>query len=371
MEWIHAAAEQIFLWLRELGYYGILFGLMIEIIPSEIVLSYGGFLVYQERITFVGAVIFGTIGGTLAQLFLYWIGKYGGRPFLDKYGKYLLIQKKHIDLSEQWFTRYGAGIIFTARFVPVVRHAISIPAGIVRMSFWQFTLLTTLAVIPWTVFFIYIGKTLGQNWQQIDEIASTYAIPFILIAVLLTILYFLYKMNRPKEADGAARKPAVNQGFQRIAAKDRKVNEWKLKVSEGHPDSSNSTTSSIFKKLQQDYHTFWRHWVQVGHSKQRFEFIVVAPQGLFHISSADQHTVQMYRRDYVLKELMRRHEQEVPVIGLLLKNDPGKGESHPLFRTVNPYELPGVIANYTGKRTLSQTEITQVAQLIEAHKKAN
>lgn len=68
----------------------------------------------------MGAVAFGTIGGVIAQLFIYWIGRYGGRPVLERYGKYILIQKKHIDYAEAWFNRYGTGVIFTARFIPVV-----------------------------------------------------------------------------------------------------------------------------------------------------------------------------------------------------------------------------------------------------------
>ena len=107
-------------------------GLMLEVIPSEIVLSYAGYLVSTGSITFWGAVAFGTIGGVIAQLFIYWIGRYGGRPVLERYGKYILIQKKHIDYAEAWFNRYGTGVIFTARFIPVVRHAISIPAGIAK-----------------------------------------------------------------------------------------------------------------------------------------------------------------------------------------------------------------------------------------------
>src|SRR5690606_3682889 len=124
MDWLSSFIEHIFFILTTLGYWGILLGLMIEIIPSEVVLSYGGFLVSQGHIHFAGAVICGTIGGTMAHVFLYWIGKYGGRPFLEKYGKYLLITEKHLAVSEQWFERYGPGIVFTARFVPVVRHAI-------------------------------------------------------------------------------------------------------------------------------------------------------------------------------------------------------------------------------------------------------
>ena len=124
----------------------------------------------------MGAVIAGTIGGTLAQIFLYWLGYYGGRPVVEKYGKYLLINKHHLDIAEGWFKRYGAGVIFSARFIPVVRHAISIPAGLAKMPLKLFTLYTVVAIIPWSILFIYLGEKLGGNWRQIKEYASDYTL---------------------------------------------------------------------------------------------------------------------------------------------------------------------------------------------------
>ncbi|CAM3775802.1 DedA family protein [Mesobacillus zeae] len=184
--------------LSSLGYLGIALGLMIEIIPSEIVLGYGGYMISEETIGFAGAVIAGTIGGTIAQVFLYWLGMYGGRPFLEKYGKYLLINQHHIDLSQEWFRKFGPGVIFSARFIPVVRHAISIPAGIARMSFIKFTLYTVAAIIPWTIFFLYLGMVLGENWPQIKEFARPYIIPISAIALIGGISYFLYSRKKKK-----------------------------------------------------------------------------------------------------------------------------------------------------------------------------
>ncbi|MED3622904.1 undecaprenyl phosphate transporter UptA [Neobacillus thermocopriae] len=191
-EFIYTVLE----FLMQMGYLGIALGLMIEIIPSEIVLGYGGFMISQGQIGWVGAVIAGTVGGTLAQLFLYWAGYYGGRPFLEKYGKYVLIKKKHIDIAEHWFEKYGAGVIFSARFIPVVRHAISIPAGIAKMSAWKFTIYTIAAVIPWTILFLYLGNVLGSNWSHIKEYAEPYVMPIIIAAVVLGAIYFLFKKTR-------------------------------------------------------------------------------------------------------------------------------------------------------------------------------
>ena len=178
----------LFEWIQSLGYFGIMIGLMIEVIPSEIVLAFGGFLVWSGDINFFGAVLFGTIGGVIAQIFVYWIGRYGGRPVLEKYGKYIFIQKKHIDHSEEWFNKYGTGVIFTARFIPVVRHAISVPAGISKMPLGKFTLLTTLAVIPWSALFVYLGMTLGNKWEDIDKVAAKYTNEIILVAIALIII---------------------------------------------------------------------------------------------------------------------------------------------------------------------------------------
>jgi membrane protein DedA with SNARE-associated domain len=194
-------ADHLLNLITELGYWGIMLGLMIEVIPSEIVLAFAGFLVQRGDINFVEAVIFGTIGGTIAQIFVYWVGRYGGRPFLRKYGKYLLIKEKQIDLSEKWFNKYGTGVIFTARFIPVVRHAISIPAGMARMPLGKFTLYTTLAIIPWSILFISLGRSLGANYHNINTSAAPYVWPFIGLAVGLTVLYFAYKLlTRKKKA---------------------------------------------------------------------------------------------------------------------------------------------------------------------------
>lgn len=176
-----------------LDYWGIMLGLMIEIIPSEIVLAYAGYLVSNGSISFVGAVIFGTIGGVIAQVFIYWIGRYGGRPVLERYGKYIFIHKKQIDAAEDWFNRYGTGVIFTARFIPVVRHAISIPAGITKMPISRFITLTGLAIIPWSIIFIYLGEKLGENWGNINDVAGPYVQSFAIGGVVLIILYFAIK----------------------------------------------------------------------------------------------------------------------------------------------------------------------------------
>ncbi|MDR4221731.1 DedA family protein [Priestia megaterium] len=163
-----------FAYLSKLGYIGIASALMVEVIPSEIVLSYAGFLVSQGKITFIGAAIAGTIGGLIAQIFLYVLGSYGGRPLLLRYGKFLLISPRHLEKSETWFNQYGAGVVFFTRFI----------------------LYTIAAIVPWSILFIYLGKTLGSNWRKINQISGSYVNLALLFSVIAFGLYFTFKVIR-------------------------------------------------------------------------------------------------------------------------------------------------------------------------------
>jgi membrane protein DedA with SNARE-associated domain len=198
MDSIHQILDQALQWIESLGYWGIIIGLAIEVIPSEIVLGYAGYLVSDHQISFLMAVICGTIGAILQQWLLYAIGRYGGRPFLDKFGKYLHLRPKHIDLAENWFDKYGSIIVFTGRFVPVMRQVVSIPAGMARMNLWKFTWLSLLASIPWSILFVWLGKSLGDNWKNVGEKAAPYVQPIILIALALLVGYFLFQFLRKK-----------------------------------------------------------------------------------------------------------------------------------------------------------------------------
>ncbi|WP_372636553.1 DedA family protein [Cohnella sp.] len=198
MDTLHEWLSQLLAWVESLGYWGIIIGLAIEVIPSEIVLGYAGYLVYQDIISFPVAVICGTIGAILQQWLLYAIGRYGGRPFLDKFGKYLHLKAKHIDLAEKWFEKYGPMIVFTGRFVPVMRQAVSIPAGMARMNLWQFTWLTALASVPWSILFVWLGFSLGDKWESVADEAAP-LIRWILIAALgLLVVYFLVQYLRKR-----------------------------------------------------------------------------------------------------------------------------------------------------------------------------
>lgn len=200
---IHDWLSQLLSWIESLGYFGIIIGLAIEVIPSEVVLGYGGYLVSKGDINYFIAVLCGTIGALIQQWILYAIGRYGGRPVVDKLGKYLHIKPKHIDLAERWFEKYGSVIVFTGRFVPVMRQVVSIPAGMARMNLGKFTLLSFIASLPWSFAFVGLGWSLGSQWEKINEKAAPYVQPIILIAIALLVVYFLYqymrRRSKPKE----------------------------------------------------------------------------------------------------------------------------------------------------------------------------
>ena len=111
----------------------------------------------------------------------------------------MLIHERHLDVAEEWFNKYGAGVIFTGRFIPVIRQAISIPAGIAKMSYFKFIFFTLLATIPWAVLFIFLGERLASNWAQIDDVAAPYVKPVTIIAIVIIVLYIAYSMYRKKK----------------------------------------------------------------------------------------------------------------------------------------------------------------------------
>lgn len=350
--------------IADLGYWGIMFGLAVEIIPSEIVLSYGGFLVSKGNITFLGAVLYGTVGIMIAQLFLYWIGRYGGRPFVEKYGKYLLIKHKHLDIAEGWFNRYGAGIVFTSRFIPVLRQAVSIPAGMARMPLLKFSIYTLLATVPWSVLFIYFGKTLGENWQSIHEKAGPLVLPLIIGAIVLAAVYFVVKSVLPKKK---GIKLAGKAGEQAVAHQ--------------------------LKFLGSEYKVLNAKVLRSGGSCQQFDHVVLGPNGIFHIETkywsgriaftengierAGQRgtksdpTAQMYRHEYILKELLRENGLAGDVVGILCFAHPNCEiiGSSPAFTTVKLDRLVHFVKTYKAKKKLSAEEIRKSLLLIEGNSK--
>jgi membrane protein DedA with SNARE-associated domain len=191
--------------LSQWGYAAIVGLLLLEVIPSELVLAYGGYMVSLGTMSFWGAVACGTVGGVAAQVLLYAVGRFGGRPLCNRYGKWLLLSPRHIAQAEHWFGRYGTGFVLLARFVPVVRHAISLPAGFMRMPLWWFVFLTTVAIIPWSIGFVWLGMQLGRQWYRIETMVAQYAPAAIALFVVGVVVWIVLRGRFKKKAGPAAR----------------------------------------------------------------------------------------------------------------------------------------------------------------------
>ena len=159
-------------------------------IPSELILGFAGYLIYAEKMTFTGAMVAGMIGGMAGSIFAYAVGATGGRKFVDKYGKYFLIKKSHVDLAQNWFDKYGIRAVFFSRMLPVVRTFISLPAGFARVNFPSFLFYTFAGSLPWTALILYAGMFLGENWRKLLEIGHEASIAFVIICVIILAVIF-------------------------------------------------------------------------------------------------------------------------------------------------------------------------------------
>ncbi len=153
------------------GYAGIVAMMAIESacipLPSEIIMPFSGYLVSQGRFTVFGTALAGAIGCVVGSVVAYAVGRYGGRTFVWKYGKYILISHHDIALADRWFNRYGQWVVFFSRLLPVIRTFISLPAGIAKMPFWPFVIYTFAGSLPWCYALSYVGFRMGAHWDTL------------------------------------------------------------------------------------------------------------------------------------------------------------------------------------------------------------
>lgn len=184
------------------GYFGlfILMALesMIAPVPSEVVMPFAGYLALQGRFSFWTAAFVSGLGSVFGSLASYYMGSYLGRPFILKFGRYLLLEEEHLDWTEKWFKKQGDKTIFISRFVPVVRHLISIPAGIAKMPMKKFAGYTLIGATMWNIILLYAGYKLGSHWDKIHQYSKQLDIVFI-AAVALFLAYFVWKHHKKNE----------------------------------------------------------------------------------------------------------------------------------------------------------------------------
>ena len=192
------------------GYVGVMIAMAIESamvpLPSELILPYAGFLVSDtsqlEPLTgapwsFWVVVIVATIGNTLGSIVGYAIGAWGGRPFLMRWGRFLLIRPHEIEWAERFFVKYGPATAFFSRLLPVVRTFISFPAGVARMPLGKFILYSTLGALPWSFLLVFAGEQLGARWVDIRHALEPFDLAIAIGVVVLVALFVWWRLGMP------------------------------------------------------------------------------------------------------------------------------------------------------------------------------
>lgn len=184
------------------GYAGIFVLMIMESmvfpIPSEAVMPFAGFLIVDGQLTWTGVIVAATLGSIVGSLASYYIGYYGGKPFIARFGKYLLLNQHHLEISEKFFGKRGEITILIARFVPIVRHLISIPAGFGKMNITRFLIFTTIGACIWNSFLTWIGYILRENWDEVMK--YSHIIDLVVIAIIgIAVVYYISKIIRNRK----------------------------------------------------------------------------------------------------------------------------------------------------------------------------
>lgn len=194
---------------NSMGWYGVVLLMAIESanipVPSEVIMPFSGWILIRDKGLDAWYVIlagfYGALGCTIGSVVSYRVGAWGGRPLVERYGKYVLVSRHDLDLADRWFTRWGDWAVFVARLLPVVRTFISFPAGISRMSFGKFTVLSFLGSFPWSLGLAYGGYILGEHWEDLRRVMRPFDIPIIAVVVVLAGFYIYHRLKDSRQED--------------------------------------------------------------------------------------------------------------------------------------------------------------------------
>ncbi len=192
--------------ISTLGYPGVAVLMAIESacipLPSEIIGPFAGYLVYTGRFSLWGVSLAGGAGSMIGSWVIYEIGKYGGRPIVEKYGKYFLVSHHDLDIADRFFAKYGNLSTFIGRLLPVVRTFISLPAGIARMPKTPFLIYSFVGSVIWTYFLAYLGLKLGENWNTIRDRLHGFDTA-IIVLIILGGVWWVWRHLKNRKADEA------------------------------------------------------------------------------------------------------------------------------------------------------------------------
>jgi membrane protein DedA with SNARE-associated domain len=185
--------------IGDLGLAGIFVLMLLDsaCIPtsSEAIMLFAGFEVSDGRFTLFAIVAAGVLGNLVGSWIAYGIGYYGRVELLERHGKWLHITPKHLAWADRWFERYGDATVFFSRMLPVIRTFISLPAGVARMPFWRFTLLSFAGIVPWVLGFALVGRSVGSDWDNLQ--AKLHYVDYAIVAgIVAGIVYLLLRRRR-------------------------------------------------------------------------------------------------------------------------------------------------------------------------------
>ncbi|MCL4478003.1 MAG: DedA family protein [Deltaproteobacteria bacterium] len=177
------------------GYGGIIILMAIESacipLPSEIILPFAGYLVFIQKFQLFYVAVAGAFGCVIGSIIAYAAGIYGGRPLIEKYGKYILISRHDLDMTDRWFNKHGNITVFTGRLLPVIRTFISLPAGISRMNFFKFIFYTFTGSLIWSFLIAWIGFKLGQKWDTLGPYFHRFDYLILAAGIVLFTMYLV------------------------------------------------------------------------------------------------------------------------------------------------------------------------------------
>ena len=166
-------------------------------IPSEIVMPYAGHLVANGKLGMMQAALVASLANLSGSWLAYAVGRYGGRAFIDKYGRYIFLSKKHLNDADYWFARRGEITVFLSRMLPAVRTFISLPAGIAKMDFFKFSFYSFLGSLPWNLALVYLGYIFTDKWDVLQNHLHEFnIIVFAFIGIIVALFFVVRKRKR-------------------------------------------------------------------------------------------------------------------------------------------------------------------------------
>jgi membrane protein DedA with SNARE-associated domain len=174
-------------------------------IPSEVTMLFGGaltsaaFVAAGQALSLPGVVFWGVAGTLVGSWVAYGAGYLGGRPLVDRFGRYLLVRPHEVERAHEWFERHGEAVVLYGRLVPLARAFVSLPAGVAAMPFWRFTLYTVIGSLPWCVGLAWLGHALGDRWTEIEAVLRPVGWVVAALGVIAIAAFVSYRWNKVRK----------------------------------------------------------------------------------------------------------------------------------------------------------------------------